>query len=131
MREHAGVSFKFTYAPAARGPALTKTFVKDPRAVVKSDDVVLAKVFEVDQKRRRIALTMRLDEAAATVPAPTRKTPVGNRLDRGPRDSTPRPPKESVVAPSASDGALVDALRRDGLARDRKTSSDDRRNRRR
>jgi uncharacterized protein len=110
---------------------MTNTFVKDPRAIVKSGDVVRVKVVEVDPKRRRISLTMRLDEVAPTVPATTRRTPMGNRPDRGPRDVTPRPPKERAAAPSASDGALAEALRRAGLATDRKTTADDRRDRRR
>lgn len=41
---------------------LADKFVKDPRDVVKAGDVVKAKVVEVDLKRNRIALTMRLNE---------------------------------------------------------------------
>jgi uncharacterized protein len=43
---------------------LSNKFVKDPREVVKAGDVVKVKVLEVDQARKRIALSMRLDEAA-------------------------------------------------------------------
>ena len=42
--------------------ALSNKFIDDPRKVVKAGDVVKVKVQEVDVKRRRIALTMRLDE---------------------------------------------------------------------
>ncbi|MCG9008220.1 helix-hairpin-helix domain-containing protein, partial [Laribacter hongkongensis] len=42
--------------------ALSKSFVDDPRKVVKAGDVVKVKVVEVDLGRRRIALTMRLDD---------------------------------------------------------------------
>jgi protein Tex len=42
--------------------ALSKTFVKDPHSVVKTGDVVKVKVMEVEEKRKRIALTMRLDD---------------------------------------------------------------------
>jgi uncharacterized protein len=45
--------------------ALSTKFVKDPHSVVKTGDVVKVKVVEVDDKRRRIGLTMRLDDAAA------------------------------------------------------------------
>ena len=38
-------------------------FIKDPREVVKAGDVVKVRVVEVDLKRRRIALTMKLQEA--------------------------------------------------------------------
>ena len=42
--------------------ALANTFVKDPHTVVKTGDVVKVKVMEVDLQRKRIALTMRLDD---------------------------------------------------------------------
>ena len=44
---------------------LSHKFVKDPREVVKAGDVVKVKVLEVDAQRKRIALTMRLDDAPA------------------------------------------------------------------
>jgi uncharacterized protein len=44
--------------------ALSNTFVKDPHTVVKAGQVVKVKVLEVDEKRKRIALTMRLSDAA-------------------------------------------------------------------
>src|SRR5690606_18003034 len=43
---------------------LSNRFVKDPHEVVKAGDVVKVKVLEVDVARKRIALTMRLDDAA-------------------------------------------------------------------
>jgi protein Tex len=42
--------------------AMSKTFVKDPREVVKPGDVVKVKVMEVDAARQRISLTLRLDD---------------------------------------------------------------------
>jgi uncharacterized protein len=42
--------------------ALSHTFVKDPREVVKSGDVVKVRVVEVDEARKRISLTMRLED---------------------------------------------------------------------
>ena len=59
--------------------ALSNKFVKDPREVVKAGDVVKVKVLEVDEKRKRIALTMRLSDDAVPVakgsskPVPTAK----------------------------------------------------------
>ncbi|MDP3672273.1 MAG: Tex family protein [Telluria sp.] len=44
--------------------ALSNTFVKDPHSVVKAGQVVRVKVLEVDEKRKRIALTMRLSDSA-------------------------------------------------------------------
>jgi len=42
--------------------AMSHNFVKDPRDVVKSGDVVKVKVLEVDEARQRIGLTLRLDD---------------------------------------------------------------------
>jgi uncharacterized protein len=44
--------------------ALANTFVKDPHTVVKAGQIVKVKVLEVDEKRKRIALTMRLSDTA-------------------------------------------------------------------
>ncbi|GAA4031913.1 Tex family protein [Actimicrobium antarcticum] len=57
--------------------ALSTTFVKDPHTVVKAGQVVRVKVLEIDEKRKRIALTMRLTDSA---PVPGAK--VEQRGDR-------------------------------------------------
>ncbi len=44
--------------------AMSKTFIKDPREVVKPGDIVKVKVLEVEVARKRIALTLRLDDEA-------------------------------------------------------------------
>ncbi|WP_308120604.1 Tex family protein [Streptomyces bambusae] len=50
--------------------AMSKTFVKDPRDVVKPGDIVRVKVMDVDIPRKRISLTLRLDdETGADRPA--------------------------------------------------------------
>jgi uncharacterized protein len=49
--------------------ALSNTFVKDPHTVVKAGQVVKVKVLEVDEKRKRIALTMRLSDSPASAGA--------------------------------------------------------------
>ena len=41
---------------------LSKRFVKDPREVVKAGDLVSAKVMSIDLQRKRVALTLRLDD---------------------------------------------------------------------
>ncbi|MCI0505641.1 MAG: RNA-binding transcriptional accessory protein [Gammaproteobacteria bacterium] len=43
--------------------ALSETYVKDPRDVVKTGQVVKVKVMEVDLQRQRVALSMRLTDA--------------------------------------------------------------------
>ena len=52
--------------------ALANKFIKDPHEVVKPGQIVKVKVLEVDAKRQRISLTMRLDEAPASAPAVSR-----------------------------------------------------------
>ncbi|PZS45578.1 Tex family protein [Stenotrophomonas maltophilia] len=58
--------------------ALSDTFVKDPRDVVKAGDIVKVKVLEVDVARKRIALTRRLDDT----PGQATSRP-GQRVERG------------------------------------------------
>lgn len=54
--------------------ALANKFVKDPRDVVKTGEIVRVKVVEIDEARKRIALTMKLDDeinqGAASKPKP-------------------------------------------------------------
>ena len=90
--------------------AMSKTFVKDPRAVVKPGDVVRVKVLEVDKPRKRISLTLRLDDEAGSQPAR------GGRPDGGsaPRRDQARTPSAKAAAPG---NAMADALRRAGVAR--------------
>ncbi|MEU2732204.1 Tex family protein [Streptomyces griseoviridis] len=45
--------------------AMSRTFVKDPRDVVKPGDIVKVKVLDVDIPRKRVSLTLRLDDEAA------------------------------------------------------------------
>ncbi|MGL1957637.1 MAG: RNA-binding transcriptional accessory protein [Colwellia sp.] len=45
--------------------AITHKFIKDPRELVKAGDIVKVKVLEVDEQRKRISLTMRLDDPSA------------------------------------------------------------------
>ena len=55
--------------------AITNRFITDPRAVVKAGDIVTVKVVEVDKERRRIALTMRLQEEKTAVSAKKTEKP--------------------------------------------------------
>jgi len=54
--------------------SLTDKFVSDPREIVKAGDIVRVKVMEVDPARKRISLTMRLDEAVSTKPEQNKQT---------------------------------------------------------
>ena len=101
--------------------AMSKTFVKDPREIVKPGDIVRVKVLDVDKPRKRIALTLRLDDEVGRAPlgagagraAATNAGPTAARQNDRPR--TPPPGRNEP----ASGGALADALRRAGLAGDK------------
>ena len=83
--------------------ALADKFVKDPREIVKAGDVVKVKVMSVEIERKRIALSMRLqdDSREHQAQAPARK-PTAK-----PQRSTPRPNAKANPA-----GALADAFQR-------------------
>lgn len=96
--------------------ALSNTYVKDPRDVVKSGDVVRVKVLEVDIPRKRIGLTLRLEDEPGRKPPREQQQRDGQRGQRGgqrgggggggrPRQQE-RPP---------ANGAMAEALRRAGL----------------
>jgi uncharacterized protein len=85
---------------------LSTRFIKDPHEVVKAGDVVKVKVLEVDVVRKRIALTMRLDDAVSRPPAPGEKPP----LHRG-EDRRPPPRQPPVRAAEPRGGLMADALR--------------------
>ncbi|MFI6208231.1 Tex family protein [Streptomyces sp. NPDC051041] len=98
--------------------AMSKTFVKDPRDVVKPGDIVKVKVLDVDIPRKRISLTLRLDDEAA---------PQGQQRERGgrpPQQRQQRPQQRqgrggdrgARQAPPPANSAMADALRRAGLA---------------
>ena len=93
---------------------MANTYVKDPRKVAKPGDVVRVKVLEVDPKRRRISLTMRLDETS------TRSPPVS--ADRAPAGSEKRLRTAETRtgrgnSQPASGDAMAEAFRRAGMAR--------------
>ncbi len=73
--------------------ALSNTFVKDPHTVVKAGQIVKVKVLEVDEKRKRIALTMRMSDAPGQVGGKqqtaqrdtrSQNKPAGGKPDRSP-----------------------------------------------
>ena len=101
--------------------ALSDTYVKDPRDVVKAGDIVKVKVLEVDVARKRIALTRRLDDTPAPAKAPGERDarPAGGgRRDggggggqrNGGRGAAPGPRPGSAAPPA--NNALADAFAR-------------------
>jgi uncharacterized protein len=98
--------------------AMSKSFVKDPRDVVKSGDIVRVKVLDVDLPRKRIALTLRLDDEI-NGSTDQRAPGSGGRGDRdgGKRGGQRGPQRrtQSRQEGAGSGGALADALRRAGF----------------
>jgi protein Tex len=108
---------------------MSHKFIKDPRELVKAGDVVKVKVLEVDLQRKRVALTMKLDEAPArggrpdAAPAGPRGAPPprgrdsqhrGREQDRRSSDGRgpngrPAKPRESE---SNTNGVMAEALAR-------------------
>ena len=85
--------------------AMSKTFIKDPREVVKPGDIVKVKVLEVEVDRKRIALSLRMDD------------PIGAKAerpkaDRGPRFSEKNMTSRTPSKPEAGGGAFAEAMRR-------------------
>ncbi|MFE6388003.1 Tex family protein, partial [Nocardiopsis dassonvillei] len=66
--------------------ALSYKFVEDPRDVVKPGDIVKVKVQDVDIPRKRISLTMRLDDEAPARSGRGGREERGDRGDRGGND---------------------------------------------
>lgn len=81
---------------------LSNSFVEDPHQVVKTGDVVKVKVLEVDVARKRIALTMRLDDK----PTDKRDTSGEKRREFGKSDRLQKPERQSF-----GNNAFADALK--------------------
>src|ERR1700761_3203375 len=83
--------------------AMSRTFIKDPRDVVKPGDIVKVKVLDVEVARRRIALTLLLDDEAVS------KIEFARDNVRVPAKHSPRGKEQ---ARESGGGALAEALRR-------------------
>ena len=86
--------------------SLSDKFVEDPHQVVKTGDVVKVKVLEVDVARRRIALTMRLDESAVKNDGKSDRT-----LSAKSRSDNSRQDRSHPRVNNAMGNAFADALK--------------------
>jgi protein Tex len=87
--------------------AMSKTFIKDPREVVKPGDIVKVKVLEIEVARKRIALTLRLDDEIGAKGAKPAAADRQREFSKASMTSqAPRKPQEQAG------GALAEALRR-------------------
>jgi uncharacterized protein len=87
--------------------AMSKTFIKDPREVVKSGDIVKVKVLQVEVARKRISLTLRLDE-----PAGSKTEPAARGAPRTNSRASTKPSASRKAQEPSGGGALAEALRR-------------------
>ncbi|AMQ89639.1 Tex family protein [Marinobacter sp. LQ44] len=87
--------------------ALSHTFVKDPREVVKAGDIVKVKVMEVDIPRKRIGLSMRMDDQPG---AETQAKPARGADRNAGRSGGRKPQGGQGQAQGAMAGALAQAL---------------------
>ena len=101
--------------------ALAHAFVRDPRAVVRTGDVVQVKVMAVDLERKRIGLSMRLDDDPQAQPG--ERKPDGQAGQQGRRDGEGgagkgrgrkqgQGRKRQEEASQSSDTALAEAFRK-------------------
>jgi protein Tex len=81
--------------------AMSKTFIRDPRQVVKPGDIVKVKVLEVEVARKRIALTLRLDDETG-----------GKKEGKGSSRTPPKASSGRKEREQSGGGALAEALRR-------------------
>lgn len=92
--------------------SLTDKFITDPHTVVKAGDVVKVKVMEVDVERRRIGLSMRLDEAIDQSKAQTRGPSQGKpQAHKGnAQHKSARPAPKAAPVNAAMGNAFADAF---------------------
>jgi uncharacterized protein len=80
---------------------LANKFVENPHEIVKPGQIVKVKVMEVDEKRQRISLTMRLDEPSNVV---SRSNEASANTARGPR---PPEAKRAPMRPEPNPGGAI------------------------
>jgi len=88
--------------------AMSEKFVKDPRAVVKAGDLVKVKVMEVDAERKRIGLSMRLNDQPGEERRAAGKS--GSPVEKGSGKGAARTKREKQPKQQNSPGAMAAAL---------------------
>ena len=87
---------------------LANKFVKDPHEIVRAGQIVKVKVMEVDERRQRISLTMRLDEPSNPA-LRSNDRPENRKAAQQQRPEPKHAPARSEIKPS---GAIALALER-------------------
>ena len=91
---------------------MSERFIKDPRELVKTGEVVKVKVLEVDLQRRRIALTLRLGDAGPRARPEAGRQAVGEHGRNRPQSRGSSRPDSRPKGEPQSNGVMADALRR-------------------
>jgi len=104
--------------------AMSHNFIKDPREVAKPDDIVRVKVMEVDVARKRIALSLRLDDEPGQSARKDGPRKDGSRKDaNAPGKAGARTlaggDKARNDRPAAGSNPFADAFTKAGLTRQR------------
>ena len=92
--------------------ALANKFVKDPHEVVKPGQIVKVKVMDVDVKRQRIALTMRLDDVPGTQTSRGGGNGGGGQRDRDRRPQRDQRPASREPQPMGAMAAAFAKLKK-------------------
>lgn len=71
--------------------SLSDKFIKDPHSLVKAGDIITVKVIDIDLNRKRIALTMRLDEKTADTSRHRHKQQTGRNTPSANSTKTSQP----------------------------------------
>ncbi|WP_426611124.1 Tex family protein [Bradyrhizobium sp. McL0616] len=87
--------------------AMSRTYIKDPREVVKPGDIVKVKVLDFEVARKRISLTLRLDDEVGA-----KKDAPGMQRDNNSRNSARMTSSAPRTQESSGGGALAEAMRR-------------------
>ncbi len=86
--------------------ALSNQFVSDPRTIVKAGQVVSVKVLEIDAARKRIALTMRLQDTAEQAKREVKRN-MGQSIDSKPLGKSPKLPHRTSGVPAVSGNSAM------------------------
>ncbi|HHF7373930.1 Tex family protein [Legionella bozemanae] len=94
--------------------AMTNKFISDPRTIVKAGDIVTVKVIEVDKERKRIGLSMKLEDEPVSQPikkpAKTSEMKKPPQVKKTEHRKKPEAKKVEPVKKTVFNTAMADAL---------------------
>jgi uncharacterized protein len=96
--------------------AMTDRFISDPRELAKAGDIITVKVTEVDKERKRIGLTMKLQDEIPSKPIPKKPkhlnaaSTLPNLKKLRSQSRSPTKPSRPMVSKPLLNTAMADAL---------------------